>query len=59
MEVDPQVASLLPPAELSRRSVIAGALAGGFALAVQPVAATTITTGRTEQRPRQPIDLAG
>jgi carboxymethylenebutenolidase len=43
-DVDPQVASLLPPVELSRRSVIAGALAGGFALAVQPVAATTITT---------------
>jgi carboxymethylenebutenolidase len=34
----------MPADELSRREVIAGAIGAGFALAVQPVAATTVTT---------------
>lgn len=40
----PDLVSLLPPAELSRREMLVTALAGGFALAVQPVSAATITT---------------
>jgi carboxymethylenebutenolidase len=40
----PEVLSLLPPAGLSRRQILASAVAGGFALAVQPIAATTINT---------------
>jgi carboxymethylenebutenolidase len=36
--------SLLPPAELSRRVFMVTSLATGFALAVQPVSAQTITT---------------
>lgn len=40
----PDLMSLLPPLELSRREMLVTALAGGFALAVQPVAAATITT---------------
>src|SRR6185436_1301786 len=31
--------------QMSRREMIAGAVGGGFALAVRPVSATTITTG--------------
>jgi carboxymethylenebutenolidase len=34
----------MSPGDLSRREVIAGALGAGFALAVQPVAATTVRT---------------
>ena len=37
--------SLAPPMELTRRAVIGASLATGFALAVQPVSAQTITTG--------------
>src|ERR671937_2363695 len=36
--------SLLPKAEFTRRSFIVTSLAAGFALAVQPVSAQTITT---------------
>lgn len=42
--VHPDLASLLPPLELSRREMLVTSLAGGFALAVQPVSAQTITT---------------
>jgi len=41
---DPQWLSLLPPLELTRREMVVTALATGFALAVQPVSAQTITT---------------
>ena len=36
--------SLLPKVELTRREFTVGTLAAGFALAVQPVSAETITT---------------
>ena len=39
-----QLLSLTPATRFSRRGMIAGGLSAGFALAVQPVAATTITT---------------
>src|SRR6187551_1314176 len=35
----------MSPHELSRRAMIAGTVGGGFALAVRPVSASTITTG--------------
>src|SRR4051794_2675747 len=35
----------MPRAQLSRREMIAGTVSGGFALAVRPVSAATITTG--------------
>src|SRR5437762_4961866 len=35
----------MPPAELSRREIMAGAIGTGFALAVRPISAATITTG--------------
>ncbi len=40
----PELAGLLPPIELSRREMVVTTLATGFALAVQPVSAQTITT---------------
>ena len=43
-ERDSHLDSLLPPAELSRRGFVVTSLAAGFALAVQPVSAATITT---------------
>ena len=39
-----QLLSLTPSTRFSRPGMIAGGLSAGFALAVQPVAATTITT---------------
>jgi len=41
---DPHVASLKPASDLSRRNFVVTGLASGFALAVQPVSAQTITT---------------
>jgi hypothetical protein len=41
----PDLDSLLGSRTLTRRQVLAGSLATGFALAVQPVGAQTITTG--------------
>jgi len=38
----PDVHNVLPPATLSRRELVVTALAGGFALAVRPVAAQTL-----------------
>jgi carboxymethylenebutenolidase len=43
-ERDSHIESLLPTAELSRRGFVVTSLAAGFALAVQPVSAATITT---------------
>jgi carboxymethylenebutenolidase len=43
-ERDSHITSLLPPAALSRRGFVVTSLAAGFALAVQPVSAETITT---------------
>src|SRR5688572_12565558 len=43
----PELAGLLPPIELSRREIVVTTLAAGFALAVQPVGAQTITTDAT------------
>src|SRR5450759_1372302 len=40
----PDLLSLLPRMDLTRRAMIVTALATGFALAVQPVSAQTITT---------------
>lgn len=42
--VHPDIVNFLPRTELSRREVIVTSLATGFALAVQPVSAQTITT---------------
>jgi carboxymethylenebutenolidase len=42
--MDQDRASVLPKVELSRRNFVVTSLAGGFALAVQPVSADTITT---------------
>src|SRR5688572_4254706 len=42
--IHPEDLSLLPPLELTRREMVVTALASGFALAVQPVSAQTITT---------------
>lgn len=42
--VHPDLVNFLPRTELSRREVIVTSLATGFALAVQPVSAQTITT---------------
>ncbi|HTT07676.1 MAG TPA: dienelactone hydrolase family protein [Gammaproteobacteria bacterium] len=42
--LNPDVASLLPQSDLSRRQFIGATLAVGFALAVRPVSAGTITT---------------
>ena len=41
----PDLLSLLPRMDLTRRAMIVTSLASGFALAVQPVSAQTITTG--------------
>lgn len=41
--MEDQLNSLLPPAELDRRKMVAG-LAAGFALAARPISAQTITT---------------
>jgi carboxymethylenebutenolidase len=41
----PDLLSLLPRMDLTRRAMIVTSLATGFALAVQPVSAQTITTG--------------
>jgi carboxymethylenebutenolidase len=43
---DSQIRSLTPP-DLSRRIFVAGSIAAGFAMAVQPVSAQTITTDTT------------
>jgi carboxymethylenebutenolidase len=40
----PELVNFLPPLEVSRREILITALATGFALAVQPVSAQTITT---------------
>ncbi len=42
--MDQDQKSVLPKVELSRRTFVVTSLAGGFALAVQPVSADTITT---------------
>ncbi len=42
--MDQDRTSVLPKVELSRRNFVVTSLAGGFALAVQPVSADTITT---------------
>jgi carboxymethylenebutenolidase len=44
----PEVASLLPKMDLSRRGFVVTTLAAGFALTVQPVQASTITTDTTD-----------
>jgi carboxymethylenebutenolidase len=44
LSVAPELLSLAPPMELTRRALIVTSLATGFALVVQPVAAQTITT---------------
>src|SRR5215813_6932050 len=41
---DPHVKSLVPETDVSRRIFVVTSLASGFALAVQPVSAQTITT---------------
>jgi carboxymethylenebutenolidase len=41
---DPQIASLEPASELSRRGFVVTSLATGFALAAEPISAQTITT---------------
>ncbi len=41
---DSHLASLLPPSDFTRRGFVMTSLAAGFALAVQPVSAQTITT---------------
>lgn len=43
-EREPEIVSFLPAVSLNRRDVLVTALATGFALAVQPVTAATITT---------------
>jgi carboxymethylenebutenolidase len=40
----PELANFLPPTQITRREMLVTALASGFALAVQPVSAQTITT---------------
>jgi carboxymethylenebutenolidase len=40
----PELVNFLPPTEISRREMLVTTLATGFALAVQPVSAQTITT---------------
>jgi carboxymethylenebutenolidase len=45
--MDSHARSLLPDPEPSRRAFVVTSLAGGFALAVQPVSAQTITTDST------------
>jgi carboxymethylenebutenolidase len=42
--MDDELRSLMPKVELSRRTFVVSSLAAGFALAVQPVTADTITT---------------
>jgi carboxymethylenebutenolidase len=44
MNTDADVANVLSPIALSRRDVVVTSLAAGFALAVQPIGAATITT---------------
>jgi carboxymethylenebutenolidase len=44
MRRHPELASLLPDRPFTRREVLVTGLAGGFALAVQPVSAATIST---------------
>ena len=41
---DPEFVNFLPPGDLTRREMLVTTLAAGFALAVQPVSAQTITT---------------
>ena len=45
--MDEELRSLLPKTELTRREFVVTTLAAGFALAVQPVSAQTITTDTT------------
>jgi carboxymethylenebutenolidase len=45
LQNDPQFNSLMPEIEWTRRGFLMSTLATGFALAVQPVSAQTITTG--------------
>lgn len=42
VDIDPHIESLVPPVPFDRRSFIASMMAGGFALAVQPVMAQTV-----------------
>jgi carboxymethylenebutenolidase len=44
MQRSPDLASLCPDVPVTRRALLQGALASGFALAVRPVAAATIST---------------
>ncbi len=44
MKMREDIASLMPPAETTRRGFLVTTLAAGFALAVEPVTAQTITT---------------
>ena len=43
-ERHPELVNFVPPATITRREKLVTALASGFALAVQPVSAQTITT---------------
>src|SRR5438876_779262 len=55
---DPDVLSLMPQMGLTRRAVIVTSLASGFAMAVRPVSAQTITTsseGLTAGEVRIPV----
>lgn len=55
---DPEVLSLTPRIEWSRREFVVATLASGFALAAQPVSAQTITTdskGLTAGEVRIPV----
>jgi carboxymethylenebutenolidase len=47
MDPNPELASLRPNTAATRREVLAGALAAGFALAARPVSAATIATPDT------------
>jgi len=44
---DPELVSFLPALSLNRREILVSSLATGFALAVQPISAETITTDST------------
>jgi carboxymethylenebutenolidase len=44
-DLQADIANVFSPVELNRRHMMVGSLAAGFALAVQPISAETITTG--------------
>ena len=46
-DLDPELVSFLPALSLNRRDILVTTLATGFALAVQPISAQTITTDST------------